>query len=126
MDIIKIAAVILVCTILVSALYDINKSIVSLVYISTAVIITSYVLAQAKQAIGSVINVVSLYGNTDFTLIFKVMGISLVTQFVSDIAADMGNKSLSNQMLFAGKRAIIVLAMPIFTKVLEIIGKLLE
>ena len=62
----------------------------------------------------------------NFAVIYKALGISIITVFVSDIAADSGNKALSDRMIFAGKAAIIILVMPVFIQVLEIIKRFTE
>ena len=54
------------------------------------------------------------------------MGISVITQFVADIASDSGNKALANQMILTGKVSVMILAMPVFVQIMNIIGKLLE
>lgn len=126
MDILKIAAVILICAILFSSLPTFDKSISSLITLSASVVILLYVINSTKDYIGEIKSVIDSFGTGEFSLVFKIMGISLVTQFVSDIARDSGNKSLANQMVFAGKAAIIVLALPVFTRALEVIGKLLK
>ena len=62
----------------------------------------------------------------DYSILYKAMGIALVTEIVRDIAADSGNKSLSNQMIFAGKAAILLIALPVYIQVLEILTEILK
>ena len=57
-------------------------------------------------------------------IIIKAVGIGFVTQTVSDMALDFNNKTLSNQMVFAGRVCILILAMPVFLDVFKIIEKL--
>jgi stage III sporulation protein AD len=54
------------------------------------------------------------------------MGISLLTGFVNDIATDSGNKALANQIVFAGKIAIVALALPVFIQVMELIKQMIK
>ena len=62
----------------------------------------------------------------DISIVFKAMGISLLTGFVNDIATDSGNKALANQIVFAGKIAIVALALPIFIQVMELIKQMIK
>ncbi len=123
MDILKIAAVILVCVLLISSLPTFNKSISYMISLSCGVIVLLYIINISSDAILQIQDVITNSGISDFSIVFKAMGISLITQFVSDTATDSGNKSLANQMVFVGKVAIIVLALPVFTQILGLIGK---
>ena len=126
MEILKISALILISVILISSLPVYNKNISALISLSVSVIVVLYIISFTENVLLTVRHVTEKYISSDFTVIYKAMGISLLTQFVSDTAVDNGNKALSNQMLFAGKAAIAVLAMPLFMQVLEIIKRLTE
>ena len=126
MEILKISAIVLISVILISSLPLYNKNISALITISVCIIITGYIIRFAEDAIATASAIAQNYINSDFSIVYKAMGISILTQFVSDTAGDSGNKALSNQMLFAGMAAIAVLAMPVFIQVLEIIRKLTE
>ncbi len=125
MEFFKIAGIILVCILLAGCLPALDKSVSALISICVCFCILGYIVNITSPVIE---NIKSVFSNTngDFTLIFKTMGISFVTQFVSDVAADNGNKALANQMIFAGKTAIVILALPVFMQVLEIIGQIIQ
>ena len=59
-----------------------------------------------------------------FDVVLKAVGVGLITQFVSDTAIDCGNRSLANQMIFAGRICVLMLAIPVFVQVLGIIERL--
>lgn len=126
MEIIKISIIILIAVILINTLPLYDKNISSMITISTCVIVMVYVVHIIRPAFDTIKSIINNETNIDFVLIFKCMGISLITQFVADIASDSGNKALANQMIFVGKLAIVILAMPIFVKVLEIIGQFIK
>ena len=126
MDVLKIAGIILVSTILISSLPTFDKTISSLVSLSASIIILTYIIKSAEDVVYKVNNILSSNVAQDFSIIYKAVGIGLITQFVSDIAADSGNKSLANQMVFVGKAATVVLAIPVFTEILEIIGNIIK
>jgi stage III sporulation protein AD len=65
--------------------------------------------------------------SSDYSLIlFKCLGICLLAQFSSDTCRDAGQNSLASKVEFAGKVMIVVLALPLFEKVLETAGRLLN
>ena len=126
MDVIKIALIILVAVITVSCLPVWEKSIVSAISISVSLIVLWFVINTVLPIVIEIKSVFNSWITTDLSVVFKAMGISLITQFVADLAIDNGNKTLANQMIFAGKIAIVVLAMPIYFKVLEILGRIVK
>lgn len=126
MEILKIAAVVLVAVVIINAMPGSEKTISILVAVSVCAVIFLYMI----KLIGPTVEALKIIydGNSldDFEIIFKCMGVSLITQFVSDVAADSGNKTLANQMSFAGKAAVMALALPLVAQVLEIIGRLIK
>ena len=126
MDIIKIAAVIVLAVVIVSATPAFDKSVSAIIRLCICVVIMLYITSCITDVINSIRILTDEYISSDFAVIYKALGISIITVFVSDIAADSGNKALSNRMIFAGKAAIILLAMPVFIQVLEIIKRFTE
>ncbi len=59
-------------------------------------------------------------------IVYKVIGICLIGEIVSSICADHHNQTLKTSLEIACKCAVIVLALPIFTAVLDSIGELLK
>ena len=59
-------------------------------------------------------------------IVYKVIGISLIGEVVSSICADHQNRTLKTSLEIACKCAVIVLALPIFSDVLNSIGELLK
>jgi len=124
MEFIKIAVIIFVAVILVSCLPVYDNSVSNIIGIAVCTIVLIYIISCIIPVIMNIRSFIEKL-DFDFSLIFKCMGISLITQFVSDIASDSGNKALSNQMIFAGKVAVTALALPLFAQVIEIIGRLI-
>ena len=126
MDIIKIALIILVSLITISCLPVFDKTISAVIGIATSIIVLWFVINTITPLIQNVKRFFDSQSGLDLGIIYKSMGISLLTQFVSDMAMDTGNKTLANQMIFTGKLAIILLAMPIYIQILEILGQILK
>lgn len=59
------------------------------------------------------------------TPILKIVGVGYITEFTADLAEDSGNKMLANKVIFGGKIAICVLAMPILKKLTSAIFSLI-
>ena len=118
--------VILVSLITISCLPVFDKSISAVIGIATAIIVLWLVINTITPLIQNIKRFFDSQSQLDLGIIYKSMGISLLTQFVADMATDVGNKTLANQMIFTGKLAIIMLAMPIYMQILEILGQILK
>ena len=58
-------------------------------------------------------------------ILLKIMGISYIDEFVSDIAKDSGYSALSNQIQIYGKITILVVSVPILESLINCINGLL-
>ena len=59
------------------------------------------------------------------TILFKALGICYITQFAGDICKDCGENTLAVQTELAGKIALMLLALPLFGSLSEIITNLI-
>lgn len=58
-------------------------------------------------------------------ILLKIMGISYIAEFVSDIVKDSGYSALSNQIQIYGKITILVVSVPILESLINCINGLL-
>ena len=104
MEILKISALILISVILISSLPVYNKNISALISLSVSVIVVLYIISFTENVLLTVRHVTEKYISSDFTVIYKAMGISLLTQFVSDTAVCRkgGHSSTGYAIVYAG------------------------
>ena len=126
MEILKIAGIIIVTVILISSIPFYDKNIRNIIMIFSCIAISLYIINSFRNDFIQVKSFVETIGFGDYSILYKAMGIALVTEIVRDIAVDSGNKSLSNQMIFAGKAAILLIALPVYIQVLEILTEILK
>ena len=62
--------------------------------------------------------------NKYLTLIFKILGICTLTQFISSSLKDAGESSLAFEAELIGKVTIIYTSLPIFLEIINLIVKL--
>ena len=124
MEILKIAGIIIVTVILISSIPFYDKNIRNIIMICSCIAISLYIINSFRNDFIQVKSFIETIGFGDYSILYKAMGIALVTEIVRDIAADSGNKSLSNQMIFAGKAAILLIALPVYIQVLEILTEI--
>ncbi len=126
MEILKIAGIIIVTVILISSIPFYDKNIRNIIMIFSCIAISLYIIDSFRNDFIQVKSFIETIGFGDYSILYKAMGIALVTEIVRDIAADSGNKSISNQMIFAGKAAILLIALPVYIQVLEILTEILK
>ncbi len=65
-------------------------------------------------------------GNSYLGVVFKCLGICFVTQLGCDICRDSGENALASQLELAGKAAVLISALPLFTAAAETVRVLLN
>ena len=59
-------------------------------------------------------------------VLVKSLAVCYITQMASDSCADAGEKSIAAKIELAGKFAIVLLALPVFDRLMEVIKQLLQ
>lgn len=89
-------------------------------------------LGAAVTAVKPVIETVSGYlqiadPDTSYAdVLIKSLAVCYITQMASDSCADAGEKSIAAKIELAGKFAIVLLALPVFDHLMEVIKQLLQ
>ncbi len=89
-------------------------------------------LGAAVTAVKPVIETVSGYlqiadPDTSYAdVLIKSLAVCYITQMASDSCADAGEKSIAAKIELAGKFAIVLLALPVFDRLMEVIKQLLQ
>lgn len=60
------------------------------------------------------------------TVLFKALGVCMLTQLASDACRDAGEQGLASKAEFAGKLSMLVLALPLFRKLSDIALSLIQ
>lgn len=118
-----------VCGLLLTVLLrDYNKTVSLIVMLATAVIIFVFVADGLSGVFGYIAKISSGVESTAeyIKLMIKVLGITLISQFASDMCRDAGENTLANQTETAAKIIVVLMVLPLFESVLNIITGLLE
>ena len=78
-------------------------------------------IAEVIRKIGTYISVDDMYMGT----LFKMLGITYVAEFASNICKDAGYQTIARQIEIFGKLAIMVLSFPVLLAILDTIRKVL-
>lgn len=65
-------------------------------------------------------------GGETVLLLFKALGICLLTQLTADVCRDAGEAALASRAEFAGKTALLLLALPLFERLVSLSLSLME
>lgn len=105
--------------------YKSNLSI--FVVIAFGVLIFLSVVGQLQNLLQTLLQITEQAGvNVIYlTTIFKIIGIAWLTEFLCQVCRDVGSSALAVKLEFAAKMAILLLAFPVLTAVLESIVTIL-
>ncbi|MBQ6896947.1 MAG: stage III sporulation AC/AD family protein [Oscillospiraceae bacterium] len=124
MEIIKLGALIVTVLFLVNSIPTFSKEISIIIIFSCCTVVLLYILKMIVPGIEYIKKIAENIAFDNIDVVFKAVGIGFITQFVADIAADCNNRTLANQMIFAGRVCVLMLAMPLFIQILDIIERL--
>ena len=125
---IRIAGIVLAALIAVILLKKTGREFSLLIVICTVIIIFIIILEDLYSVVDRLTDLTQSVGvvRPYISLMLKVLGISLISQLVSDLCRDSGESALASQAEIAGKIIILVVALPLFESVIEIITGLLK
>ncbi len=127
MNIIAIAALAIVAAVLAVMLKQHRPEIATLLSIAAGVLIFLFIAAAAVPVVDKIkeimdkSEVVSGYGG----VLIKCLGICLISQMACDTCRDAGETSLAGKAELAGKIAMLLVALPLFDDILDMVIKLL-
>ncbi len=124
MDIYKIVGIAVIATILATLLKSQKKEIAIILSIATGLVILLYVSLYLNNVIDTVLEISSRV-NLDLSfvkIILKIISISYICEFGSQICKDAGESSIASKVELAGKVIIIYISTPIITSLLNILS----
>ena len=125
---IKIALISLTALILIVILKRTNKEFAFILSIAAAVILFGIVINDFAEVINRIYEISSQLDNLNsyIMLMVKILGITLITQFIVDLCKDSGENALASQTEITSKILILVMVMPLFEAVMNVISGLLK
>lgn len=127
MEFIKLAILATVAAILALNFKNIKSEYGIFISIGTCILIFFYgvsklsVVVDALKFISDFINIDDVY----IAIIFKIIGITYISEFASDISKDCGYSTLGNQIRIFGKLSTLALSMPVLKAIVKSITELI-
>ena len=128
MELIQIAGIAIIATFLVAILRQQRPEQAMAVGLIAGIGILVLVLSQLTPLLDSVRTMLeaaslsSEYGQ----VLFKSIGVCLLTQIASDTCKDAGEAALAAKTELAGKITLLLMALPLFQKVIELAASLIN
>ncbi|MCI5623270.1 MULTISPECIES: SpoIIIAC/SpoIIIAD family protein [Anaerostipes] len=117
----------IIASIAILKLKSIRPEIALALGIAASLILALYGLKEMKQIL-NVFETIRAYSGIPksyFQILLKLIGISFLCEFTSDICKDSGQTTIGKQIEFIGKMSILIVSIPIFQALLETIQKLI-
>lgn len=116
---------ILICALI---LKEINKTFSVILIIAGSCILFGVVSTEIGQIISQLMDITSSvsYLSPYLKIMLKVLGITIVAQFSSDVCKDNGENALASSTELVAKVVIMSIIMPLLETVLSIVGGLLK
>ncbi len=127
MDIIKIIGIGFLTLIITIILKEYKKEYAIYAVLIGGALIILYSIDTLKSIITFLTEISnnSNYNNLFISLLLKITGISILTEYAVSICRDVGENSIANKIDFGGKILVISLSIPVISTTLETLTKLL-
>lgn len=125
---IKIAGIILISLLMIIILKQTKREFALILSIACAVILFVTVADDFFSIAQRIFDLSTGIDNLDtyISLLMKILGISLIAQFIVDLCRDAGENALASQTETASKILILMMTLPLFETVVNIITGLLK
>ena len=127
MDLLKIVAIAIIAVISIVLLRPTKPEMALIVGIGASIIIVLSVTDELFEVVYSFYTIAETtkINENIFTNVLKIIGIGYVAEFGNGICVVSGCKGIGEKIVFAGKIAIMILALPIIKSLVSVIVEIL-
>ena len=129
MELMNLLAAVVLAAFLTVVLRRQNPEQALAVTLIAGIVLLTAVLYRALPLLNDIRNMLSKSGLSEeyLHIVFKALGVCLLTQLAADACRDVGEQALANKAEFAGKVSLLMLALLLFEKIgsiaLSLMGK---
>ncbi|MCH5315539.1 MAG: hypothetical protein J1E81_06475 [Eubacterium sp.] len=125
---IKVLGIVIISLIAIIILKEQSKHFALIVTICVIILVFSFSLDSVSAVFEKLRNIAEDYDymGSYLTLLMKILGITLAAQFTADLCRDSGENALANQTEMFSKIAILVMTLPLFETMMNIVTGLLK
>lgn len=127
MNILKICLIAIIALIVILTIKAQMANISIMITIVSGVIIFMMIIPTLEEVLNSILDIVSILdiGIEHIGVILKIIGISYICEFSSQICIDAGENAIASKIELAGKILIMFISIPIITRLLGMITNLM-
>ena len=126
MDIVKVVAVGLITLVATIIVKQVKPEIAILITLAGSIVIIMMAIQMLQGVFGNFMNIFNKTGVSSslFVPVFKIVGIGYLCEFGANLCVDGGCNSIADKILFCGKIAILIIAIPIINSVIDVVMEL--
>ncbi|MDE7288165.1 MAG: stage III sporulation protein AD [Oscillospiraceae bacterium] len=127
MKIVSIAGICITASVMCKLFSESGKEYALYIKLAAAAAVMSMIIIFVSPIAETIRNIYSRAGADEeyLTVLFKALGICYITQFACDICKDSGENALATQAELAGKISLMVIALPLFESLANIVARLI-
>lgn len=127
MDVFGIAVIAICAVLLIAVVKKVNAEQGILIGLLAVVLILLFMLEKIAPLLEQLSGLMQtgLMDSGYVGILLKAVGVTIIGQITANLCKDSGESALSYAVEFAAKAAILILAMPIFTDIIQLLGKIL-
>ncbi|MBQ3544066.1 MAG: stage III sporulation protein AD [Lachnospiraceae bacterium] len=124
MTIIQISVISIIAVLLGIQFKTVKSEYTTLIIISASLIILGIGISKISQVVNIINKICGQYGFSAeyISVLIKIVGITYICEFASDICKDNGFNALASQVQIFGKVFVLILGIPVFMKLLDTIN----
>ena len=128
MDILRLFGFAIIALVLIVLLKKQKSELAVVLSIVSSVSILLLFVFWAEPFFEQIISLVNLDGENEIyiTTLMKILGISILSQFVFDSCCDAGESALGRNAMICGKISVVIICLPIISKAMEVIYDILS
>lgn len=128
MDIFAISVCALLSVILGAAIKKNNREYALLMTICTVAVILIFVFQKAAPFVEQIMGFMDsgMFDVSYLEILLKAVGITIIGQIAMNICKDAGENTLAYTVDLASKAAILILSLPILTKLFDYLGEIIR
>lgn len=127
MTVIKVCGVVLAALMFVIVMKRTRPEFSALVSVASGVLIIGMAVAMTVPAMEYLRDISSQSGFSEYTeVVFKAVGIGVVTEMSAAMCSDAGESSLASQIGFFGRAEILLLSLPLLKNVVDMASQIVK
>ncbi len=125
-DVLTTLSLTLIFVLLLGLIRSIKGELVLPFSICISVALVGVAMAIAHPVIDYMSSVASPYSETYLIILFKAIGVSLLTVTCADICRDAGETAIASRVLLIGKCELLALSLPLFRDISTLLTSVME